>query len=943
MKSTPKLLLVALALSAPAAFAQTGNYVNFESPQVNPIAISPDGTLLLAVNTADARLSIFSLAQPSSPGLISEIPVGVEPVSVRARTNDEVWVVNHTSDSVSIVSISQGIVIDTIYCKDEPCDVIFAGSPQRAYVTAARSNAVKVFDVTTHAFITSIGVFGENPRALAASADGSHIYATFAQSGNRTTIIPATLAPPQSPPTNPNLPAPPQVGLIVDATDPLWVSFIKFTMPDNDVVEIATATNTVSRYFPRVGTHNTGIAVHPVTGDLYISNTDARNLVHFEPNVKGHMVDNRVAKIDIISGAVSNFDLNPGTDYTLFPNNTALSNAIAQPMGAVFDSTGSNLYVASLGTDRVARLDANGNILARIELNTSATGTGVDPRHKRGPRGLAYSAANGRLYVQNRISNSISIIHTQNDTLVNEIPVGGYDPTPDTIKNGRGFLYDAKLSGNGTQSCATCHYDADIDLLAWDLGNPGGDMQTVQSTVPVLGSFTFNMHPMKGPMTTQTLKGFNNSGQVPLHWRGDRADFLAFAPAFASLMGGTQLSAADMTAYRDFVNTIAMEPNPNQNLDRTLPAALPGFVGNPQTGQSTFNTNQYQPFLTCNTCHTSTTGGQASFIIPASALQESQDFNVPQLRNAYQKMGFNNAVGAQSRGGFGFIHDGIDTNLFTFLTKPVFGNVQNDATKKNNLQVFLLCFDTGTAPGVGYSRTVTSVNATSAGVATDVTLLQGQASAGNVDVIIKGRVDGQLRGFLYQTAQNNYKSDKTGVGPYTWAQLQAKALAGSTFTIMGVPVGSGQRMGIDRNMNGVLDGDEPPPAPLQNYGSGSPPCATPMAISTNSMPSIGNDFFAFTCTNSAPSSLALTLVCSNSLPAGMPFFGFDLLVDLASPEVYPLDMYADPSGFGVAPVAIPNNPILAGNQYSAQAISLNFCAPQGLAASNGMTMTLTMP
>jgi len=29
-------------------------------------------------------------------------------------------------------------------------------------------------------------------------------------------------------------------------------------------------------------------------------------------------------------------------------------------------------------------------------------------------------------------------------------------------------------------------------------------------------------HPMKGPMTTQTLRGLVNSGAM--HWRGDRAN-----------------------------------------------------------------------------------------------------------------------------------------------------------------------------------------------------------------------------------------------------------------------------------------------------------------------------------------------------------------------------------------------------------------------------------
>ena len=36
---------------------------------------------------------------------IGAVPVGLDPVSVRARSNTEAWVVNHVSDSVSIVDL----------------------------------------------------------------------------------------------------------------------------------------------------------------------------------------------------------------------------------------------------------------------------------------------------------------------------------------------------------------------------------------------------------------------------------------------------------------------------------------------------------------------------------------------------------------------------------------------------------------------------------------------------------------------------------------------------------------------------------------------------------------------------------------------------------------------------------------------------------------------
>src|SRR5580765_5047044 len=176
----------ALAVILCTPVAAQNSYVNFEGKQTNPIRLSPDGTRLFAVNTPDARLSVFDITQPSNPRLIAEIPVGVEPVSVNPRNTDEVWVVNEVSDSISIVSVSQRMVIDTLYVKDEPGDVVFAGG--KAFVSAGRKNMVAVFDATTHSLVTNVTLFGEDPRALAVSGDGTKVYAAFALSGNHTTL-----------------------------------------------------------------------------------------------------------------------------------------------------------------------------------------------------------------------------------------------------------------------------------------------------------------------------------------------------------------------------------------------------------------------------------------------------------------------------------------------------------------------------------------------------------------------------------------------------------------------------------------------------------------------------------------------------------------------------------------------------------------------------------
>ena len=306
------------------------DYVNFEGKQCNPVRVSADGSRLFAVNTPAAHLSVYDLGDPAVPALITEIPVGLEPVSVHPRTKDEVWVVNELSDCVQVVSVSSGAVTATLPTGDEPMDVVFANG--RAFVSVGRTNEVVVFDAATRAELARIPLKGLNPRALATSPDGTKVYVAFALSGNGTTIIPKEKAPAQPPAVRiPN--APPQVALIVDADDPAWAGEIPYTMPDNDVAEIDAATLTVTRYFSGLGTVSLGLAVNPANGNLWVTNTEARNLTRFEPELRGHTHFNRVTQVDVTTSQSSFFDLNPGLDHTLLPNPAAKATSLAQPAG----------------------------------------------------------------------------------------------------------------------------------------------------------------------------------------------------------------------------------------------------------------------------------------------------------------------------------------------------------------------------------------------------------------------------------------------------------------------------------------------------------------------------------------------------------------------------------------------------------------------------------
>ncbi|MCH7910989.1 MAG: hypothetical protein IIB38_15415, partial [Candidatus Hydrogenedentes bacterium] len=195
-------------LTTLTAFAQT--FINYESGQVHPIDVSPDGNTLAVCNTADNRIQLFDISSGVPvrplPPLIDHVQVGIDPVSVRFLSNTELWAVNVISDTISVVDLTTGLVRQTIDTLDEPADVIFAGSaPLKAFVTCSAVDIVQVFDATNPALgpLATIAIDGEDPRALAVNADGSRVFAAIFESGNHSTILSGNLISP-SPPIFPN-------------------------------------------------------------------------------------------------------------------------------------------------------------------------------------------------------------------------------------------------------------------------------------------------------------------------------------------------------------------------------------------------------------------------------------------------------------------------------------------------------------------------------------------------------------------------------------------------------------------------------------------------------------------------------------------------------------------------------------------------------------------
>ena len=802
------LIWIALRQSVPVS-AQGQPYKNFEAPQVHPLTITPDGTRLLAVNTPNNTLSVFHVTGRSLT-LMAEIPVGLEPVSIAARNDREVWVTNWLSDSVSVVDLQTWNVTRTIDVGDEPTDVIFAGQQQpMAFVCVSGLSQVKVYDPSApSASPQVVAIRGKQPRALARNANGSQVFVSVFESGNQTTTVPANIVaasggpPPPNPAMSSGLPPAPGVGLIVkwngtswsdERSDGRWTSSIPYSLADVDITVLdATGANVfLSREVRNIGTHIGNAVVDPTSNQLLVLNDEARNNVRFEPNLRGRFLNTRVSLVNLQNSAVTPVDLNQHINYgNPAGSESERNNSLALPAD-IARATDGTLYVAATSSGKVGVLDQAGAVQARIAVG-------------QGPTGLALNQPRNLLYVLNRFDESVSIVDTTTRAQIASTPVG-FNPEPLNIRRGRRFLYDASLSAHGDLSCASCHANGHRDGIAWDLGDPQGAMQTVPN--PVLGLFGFGpsvFHPMKGPMTTQSLRGI--VGTEPLHWRGDRAQVSSFNPAFLSLLGGPrQLTPDEMTDFRAFIQSLTYPPNPNQNLDRTLPDPATGPSA--ARGSQLFNTIAFDAgVFTCNQCHAVNPGfGTNGALIPGVALQESQDFKVPQLRGEYQKTGFTRAAGEQLTG-YGFIHDGSTDSLLNFLHAPVF--IFQNENQRKDVEQFVLSFDSGIAPAVGLQITVNADNKASAAVSDRVNLLMAQSTAGNCDLIVRGLYNGSVRGFLY-TGNGLFQTDKANEPSVSLATLLQSAGTRSELTFTGVPIGTGRRNALDQDGNGILNNDEP--------------------------------------------------------------------------------------------------------------------------------------
>jgi len=175
---------------------------------------------------------------------------------------------------------------------------------------------------------------------------------------------------------------------------------------------------------------------------------------------------------------------------------------VSMPLDAVLAR--GKLYVVNAGSEDLSVIDPDKrSAVAHIAVSKN-------------PRGIAVSPDAQRLYVNNTLSGTVSVIDAATDTVI-AIVESTTIPLPEDVLNGKRLFHSSAsepLSRDRWISCASCHFDGGADGRTWFFRD--------------------------GPRNTTAL--FNVAKTMPMHWSGDLDELQDVESTIRTVQAGTGLA-----------------------------------------------------------------------------------------------------------------------------------------------------------------------------------------------------------------------------------------------------------------------------------------------------------------------------------------------------------------------------------------------------------------
>ena len=422
------LLATAFVATTPPVYSQP----KFLSP--GELAVSPDGRRLYVLCEKSDELRIVDTL---AGRVLKTISVGHIPRGLSVSADGkEIYVANSWTDTISVIDAQKLETVATLKTGFEPISAVADKKGETLYVANRLSSDISVIDLQSGKEIKRLAA-GRGASYLTLSADGTRLYCTH--------IYPA-------------------IG-------------VHRAPPESEITVIDTASR---RIVDRAPLHNSAgvfhVALSPDGKFGVAALLRPKNLTPLAHVEHGWAFTNSI----VLFGERFETAVPLPIDE--------LDRYFALPFGIAITPDKSRLFVSAAGSNTVTAINVSALLKfsrtapksAANDLSASANYVIARIPVGRNPRGIVLSPDGRRLYVANRMDDSITVIDTLRTKIVSTIDLGGPQSTT-PLRRGEQLFNDAHFSFQGQFSCASCHLDATFDGLQWDLEPDGFGVDIVDN------------------------------------------------------------------------------------------------------------------------------------------------------------------------------------------------------------------------------------------------------------------------------------------------------------------------------------------------------------------------------------------------------------------------------------------------------------------------------
>ena len=420
------LAVALLAIAAQNAPKQSASLPKERYLSPIEMVFSADGSLIFVVCQDSDEVRVVDA---QSGRITKKIAVGHVPRGIAlAPDGKRLYVTNAWSDSVSVIDTESYEVLQTLPTGSEPAGVTTDRDGFTLYIANRLSSDVSVIDLKTGQEIKRLAA-GQGASYLSLSPDGKQIYCTHVY---------------------------PNRGLVR-------------TAPESEITVIDTSSQ---RVVERKALHNVAGVFHAAVsadGKLGVAaQIRPKNLIPLAHVEHGWAFGDSLTLFGSDIGEAVQIPIDELDRYYALP----WAVAITPDKSKIFVTTAGSQSVTVIDLPRLLKTVHARNKSFVNDLSASAEYVSSRVPVGRNPRGLLLSSDGRRLYVANRLDDTISVIDTNAEKVISTIDLDG-PKNVDALRRGERLFYTAEFAFQGQFGCSNCHIDSTIDGLEWDLEPDG--------------------------------------------------------------------------------------------------------------------------------------------------------------------------------------------------------------------------------------------------------------------------------------------------------------------------------------------------------------------------------------------------------------------------------------------------------------------------------------